>query len=75
MRLYELALVITGNKGFCISVHFDFHPGSLANESLLQSADILNTNNTINPLKPTGNDMYHLFYQAVTLQSVFMGLV
>jgi hypothetical protein len=28
-----------------------------------------------NPLKPSGNYMYHLFYQAVIMRSVFMGLL
>jgi hypothetical protein len=28
-----------------------------------------------NPLKPSGNYMYHLIYQPVTAQFVFMGLV
>jgi hypothetical protein len=28
-----------------------------------------------NPLKPSGNYVYHLFYQTVTLHFVFMGFV
>jgi hypothetical protein len=29
----------------------------------------------LNPLKPSGNYMYHLLYQSVIVHSVFMGLV
>jgi hypothetical protein len=30
---------------------------------------------SINPLKLSGNYMYHLIYQSVTVHSVFMGFV